>query len=68
MSMVAIKVIYPEFEYLLTADAADLLTRGLVDVKKLITHRFKFDEAENAFQTFLKPEAGAIKIIIRGVD
>jgi threonine dehydrogenase-like Zn-dependent dehydrogenase len=39
-----------------------------VDVKKLITHRFKFDDAEKAFQTFLKPEAGAIKIIIGGVD
>jgi len=39
-----------------------------VDVKKLITHRFKFEEAEKAFQTFLKPETGAIKIIIAGVD
>jgi len=56
------------FEHLLRLDAADLLARGLVDVKKLITHRFKFEEAEKAFQTFLKPETGAIKIIIAGVD
>jgi len=34
----------------------------------LITHRFTFEEAEKAFQTFLKPEAEAIKIIIGGVD
>ena len=55
-------------QYVLTKDAADLLARGLVDAKKLITHRFNFDEAEKAFQTFLKPEAGAIKIIIGGVN
>jgi len=49
-------------------DAADLLGRGLVDAKRLITHRFKFEEAEKAFKTFLTPGAGAIKIIIGGVE
>jgi len=44
------------------------LGRKLVDAKKLITHRFKFDEAERAFKTFLKPDEGAIKIIIGGVE
>jgi len=48
-------------------DAADLLERGLVDAKKLITHRFKFDEAKKAFDTFLNQDSGAIKIIIGGV-
>jgi len=66
--MVVIKVRNPNFEHLLRLDAADLLMRGLVDANKLITHRFKFEEAEKAFQTFLKPETGAIKIIIGGVD
>jgi threonine dehydrogenase-like Zn-dependent dehydrogenase len=40
----------------------------MIDAKKLITHRFKFNEAEKAFETFLKPEAEAIKIIIGGVE
>ena len=46
----------------------DLLERGLVDAKKLITHRFKFDEAQKAFETFLNQDSGAIKIIIGGVE
>jgi L-iditol 2-dehydrogenase len=40
----------------------------LVDAKKLITHRFKFEEAKKAFETFLDPNSRAIKIIIGGVD
>jgi threonine dehydrogenase-like Zn-dependent dehydrogenase len=50
------------------SDAADLLGRGLVDAKKLITHRFKFNEAKKAFETFLDPKSKAIKIIISGVE
>jgi D-xylulose reductase len=49
-------------------DAADLLARRLVDAKKLITHRFTFNDSEKAFETFLDPSAKAIKIIISGVD
>jgi len=66
--MAVIRVTYPNLEHMLRLDAADLLVRGLVDANKLITHRFKFEEAEKAFQTFLKPETGTIKIIIGGVD
>ncbi len=44
--------------------AVELIARKLVDVKGLITHRFKFDEFEKALQTVDKPGEKALKAII----
>ncbi|KAH8916953.1 xylitol dehydrogenase [Atractiella rhizophila] len=52
--------------------AIDLVARGLVDLKPLITHRYKFKDAIRAFKTTqdAKGEDGedAIKTIIDGYD
>jgi Threonine dehydrogenase and related Zn-dependent dehydrogenases len=44
--------------------AVELIERHLVDVKGLITHRFKLDEFEAALQTADNPEEKAVKIVI----
>ncbi|KAF2139780.1 uncharacterized protein K452DRAFT_300284 [Aplosporella prunicola CBS 121167] len=44
--------------------AIELVRKGAVSVKELVTHRFSFEEAEVAFQTVTKREG--IKCIIRG--
>ncbi len=44
--------------------AVELIARGLVDVKGLITHRFKLDEAEKAFETVDNPAEKALKVIL----
>lgn len=44
--------------------AVELIERHLVDVKGLITHRFKFEEFEAALQTADNPHEKALKIII----
>jgi threonine dehydrogenase-like Zn-dependent dehydrogenase len=42
--------------------------RGLFDARKLVTPRFKFDEAKNALETFPNQNSEAIKIIIGGIE
>ncbi|XP_068210844.1 sorbitol dehydrogenase-like [Palaemon carinicauda] len=44
--------------------AIDMISNGLIDVKPLVTHRFRFDEYNKAFETFRDGADGAIKCII----
>jgi D-xylulose reductase len=47
--------------------AVDLVASGKIDVKPLITHRFKFEEAEQAFELVKKGQEDVMKVIIEGV-
>ncbi|KAI1333845.1 GroES-like protein [Xylariaceae sp. FL0016] len=42
--------------------AIRLVENGVVDLSKLVTHRFKLDDAINAFNTAADPKTGAIKV------
>ena len=44
--------------------AVELIARRLVDVRELITHRFKFEEFEKALQTADNPAEKALKVVI----
>ncbi|MCL5950061.1 MAG: zinc-binding dehydrogenase [Candidatus Bathyarchaeota archaeon] len=44
--------------------AVELIARKLVDVKGLITHRFKLDEFEKALQTVDNPAEKPLKVVI----
>ncbi|KAG7176995.1 sorbitol dehydrogenase-like [Homarus americanus] len=44
--------------------AIDMIAKGLINVKPLITHRFKLNEFQKAFDMFHTGEDGAIKCII----
>ncbi len=44
--------------------AVELIARKLVDVKGLITHRFKLDEVEKAFEAVDNPAEKALKVIL----
>ena len=44
--------------------AVELIDKKLVDVKGLITHRFKFDEFEKALQTVDNPAEKPLKVIV----
>ncbi|KAL2673532.1 hypothetical protein Neosp_011974 [[Neocosmospora] mangrovei] len=44
--------------------AISLVTEGLIDLKPLVTHRFKLDEGIEAFQAASNPAARAIKVQI----
>lgn len=48
--------------------AIELVASGKVDVKRLITNRFKFSEAEQAFELVKKAQSDVIKVIIEGVQ
>ena len=45
--------------------AIRLVQGGVVDVSKLVTHRFDIEEAVKAFSTAADPKTGAIKVQIR---
>lgn len=45
--------------------AVELIERHLVDVKGLITHRFKLEDFEAALQTATNPQEKALKVIIQ---
>lgn len=47
--------------------AVDLIASGKIDVKRLITDRFKFEEAERAFELVKAAKDGVFKVIIAGV-
>jgi len=47
--------------------AVDLVASGRIDVKRLITHRFKFENANDAFALVRRREENVIKVIIEGV-
>lgn len=42
----------------------ELIARGAVDVKPLITHRFRLDEFESAWATFVERRDGAIRVML----
>jgi threonine dehydrogenase-like Zn-dependent dehydrogenase len=44
--------------------AVELIARKLVDVKSLITHRFRLEEIEKALQTADNPEEKPLKVIV----
>ncbi len=44
--------------------AVELIARRLVDVREIITHRFKLEEFETALQTIDSPSEKALKVII----
>ncbi len=45
--------------------AVELIARKLVDVKGLITHRFKLDEFDKAMQTIVNPADRPLKVVIK---
>ncbi|KAI1082010.1 sorbitol dehydrogenase [Whalleya microplaca] len=48
--------------------AIRLVENGVVDLSKLVTHRFKLEDAINAFNTAADPKTGAIKVQIQSDD
>ncbi|KAF2737143.1 GroES-like protein [Polyplosphaeria fusca] len=48
--------------------AIRLVKSGVIDLKKLVTHRFKLEEAVEAFKTASDPKTGAIKVQIHSLD
>ncbi|KAB8339030.1 hypothetical protein FH972_021966 [Carpinus fangiana] len=48
--------------------AIRLIRGGVIDVKKLTTHRFKLEDAPEAFKTAGDPKTGAIKVMIQSMD
>ncbi|XP_034943224.1 sorbitol dehydrogenase-like [Chelonus insularis] len=46
------------------ADSLNLIASGKVDVKPLITHKFKIEEAHAAFEAAKSPASNAIKVMI----
>ncbi|KAI7501815.1 GroES-like protein [Hortaea werneckii] len=48
--------------------AVDLVASGKVDVKRLITNRFKFEEAEKAFELVKSGRSDVLKVVIEGVQ
>ncbi|KAJ6045181.1 uncharacterized protein N7446_003383 [Penicillium canescens] len=47
--------------------AVDLISSGKIDVKRLITNRYKFEQAEDAFELVRQGKESVIKVIIEGV-
>lgn len=47
--------------------AIRLVRSGMVDLKGLITHKFKLEDAIKAFETASNPRTGAIKIMIQSM-
>lgn len=48
--------------------AVDLVASGKVKPQKLITHRFKFEKAEEAFETVRRGGEDVLKVMIEGVQ
>lgn len=48
--------------------AVELVASGKVKPQKLITHRYKFEEAEQAFETVRKGGEDVLKVMIEGVQ
>ncbi|KAK7728544.1 L-arabinitol 4-dehydrogenase [Botryosphaeria dothidea] len=48
--------------------AIRLLAGGVIDLKKLVTHRFSLEDAVKAFETASDPKTGAIKVQIQSYD
>ena len=48
--------------------AIRLVRNGVLDLQKLVTHRFSIEDAIKAFETAADPKTGAIKVQIRNDD
>ena len=48
--------------------AIRLVRSGVIDMKKLVTHRFQLEEAVQAFETAANPRTGAIKVQIQSLE
>lgn len=48
--------------------AIRLMKAGIIDTKKLVTHRFKIEDAVDAFKTASDPKTGAIKVQIQNLE
>ncbi|PSN66611.1 GroES-like protein [Corynespora cassiicola Philippines] len=48
--------------------AIRLVKSGLIDMSKLVTHRFNIEDAIEAFKTASDPKTGAIKVQIQSLD
>lgn len=48
--------------------AIDLISKGQIDVKRLITHRFKFEQSEEAFDLVRQGRNDVFKVMIQGVQ
>jgi L-iditol 2-dehydrogenase len=48
--------------------AIRLVSNGVIDLKRLVTHRFKLEEAVDAFKTAADPKTGAIKCMIQSLE
>lgn len=47
--------------------AVELIASGKIQPRKLITHRFKFEQAEEAFALVKRAQEDTLKVIIKGV-
>ncbi|KAK2596743.1 hypothetical protein QQS21_006198 [Conoideocrella luteorostrata] len=47
--------------------AIDLISSGKIDVKRLVTNRFKFEDAEKAFELVKEGRGNVFKVMIEGV-
>jgi L-iditol 2-dehydrogenase len=41
---------------------------GVIDLSRLVTHRFKLEDAVEAFKTAADPKTGAIKVQIQNLE
>lgn len=48
--------------------AIRLLQSGVIDLSRLVTHRFPLEDAVKAFETSADPKSGAIKVLIQNLD
>ncbi len=48
--------------------AIRLVQSGVIDMKKLVTHRFQLEDALKAFEIAANPKTGAIKVQIKSED
>ncbi|KAF2259532.1 GroES-like protein [Lojkania enalia] len=48
--------------------AIRLVKSGVIDLRRLVTHRFKLEDAVEAFKTASDPKTGAIKVQIQSLD
>jgi L-iditol 2-dehydrogenase len=48
--------------------AIRLVSNGVIDLRKLVTHRFRLEEAVDAFKTAADPKTGAIKCMIQSLE
>lgn len=48
--------------------AVRLVDAGIIDLRPLITHRFKLENAMQAFRTAAEPSSGSIKVMIQNME